>query len=276
MHGITISDPDNRKFEILASARDSSKISALGEYGIDKNDPYYPAVINWLQNYDEADIQLAEYWNANVDEKCCDLTLKEMYWLDIPPVTESGEREWILKAGFKDATLSGGSVIGPEVIVTPDGLVTNIRMTVTMMITNNHWNAASGPADPRAPHPPYTLRGLEPGSVSSNYNEHVDSNWPAVAFKITGALQNGRVNNVFRPLRWFTFCPESFGAPGTADEFCRTIDIKDPFSRGQPGFSYEWYKHPGCTILYRWSISDEDDRPPITVQQLNDENALNP
>ena len=116
---------------------------------------------------------------------------------------------------------------------------------------------------------PNMLRGLEPGSTSSNYNEKVSGDWNSVTFKITGALQNGKVNNIYRPLRWFTFGPDSF-----TNGFTRIVDIADPFSKGSPGYSYEWYKHPGSQIFYRWAINHDTNRPPITVYQLNDDNAL--
>jgi hypothetical protein len=84
-------------------------------------------------------------------------------------------------------------------------------------------------------------------------------------------LQNDKVNNIYRPLRWFTFGPDSFSSE---NGYTRVVDIMDPFSKGSPGYSYEWYKHPGSQIFYRWAINHDTNRPPITVYQLNNENAL--
>ena len=120
-------------------------------------------------------------------------------------------------------------------------------------------------------YPPYTLRGLEPGSVSSNYNEKTATHsWTSVTFKVKGALQNGKVQNWYRPLRWFTFGPNSFGESG--DPFSRTIEIHDPFSTASPGYTYDWEKYRGTPIFYRCAIDEE--LGPITVYQLNDDNAL--
>jgi hypothetical protein len=141
--------------------------------------------------------------------------------------------------------------------------MTNIRCSVTLMITNL--------VDGTQTRAPGMLRGLEPGSTSSNYNENVSENWNSVTFKITGALQNGLVNSIYRPLRWFTFGPDSFSAD---NGYTRTIDIVDPFSMMSPGYSYEWYKHPGTSVFYRWRIDHDTNRPPDTVYQLNDANAL--
>ena len=119
---------------------------------------------------------------------------------------------------------------------------------------------------------PDMLRGLEPGSTSSNYNERLPGNeWDSVTFKITGALQNGKVGNIYRPLRWFTFGPDSFSP---TNGYTREIDVPDPFSSSSPGFSYGWYKYPNANVFYRWAINHDTNRPPFTVYQLNDENAL--
>jgi len=266
LSGLRISDPENRKFEVMASVKDSSKIADLGDKGIAKDDPYYPAVVDWLQNYEEGDIRLAEFWLLDNTPYKPDgvnkylLNLKQMYWLNIDPVGRdngSGNSEWALKGG-----MSSGAY--PVLAVTNSltgSCATNIRCAVTLMITNL--------LDATLTRSPDMLRGLEPGSTSSNYNEKVSGDWNSVTFKITGALQNGKVNNIYRPLRWFTFGPDSF-----TNGFTRIVDIADPFSKGSPGYSYEWYKHPGSQIFYRWAINHDTNRPPITVYQLNDDNAL--
>ena len=267
LSGLRISDPENRKFEVMASVKDSSQISGLPDgKGITKDDPYYPAVVDWLQNYEEGKIRLAEIWLPNdkkvrgADGEVSRLNLKQMYWLNIPPVSQSDknttvdESDWVFKGGM-------GSGAAPWKEETKAyGLITNIRVAVTMMISNKYENTA---------HAPNMLRGLEPGSTSSNYNEKVSSDWDSVTFKITGALQNGKVDKIYRPLRWFTFGPNSF-----TNGFTRYVDVSDPFSKRSPGYSYEWWKHPGSSIFYRWRIDHDTNRPPITVYQLNDENAL--
>ena len=267
---LKVSDPDVRKFEVTASVKNSSSIPGAAEGGIDPTDPYYPAVIDWLQNYDEDTIRLARFYgldNQPVLDKNGEeykLSLKEMYWLDIPPVcTNSLDWEWIFKAGMGGGA-SGADTVGSVVATAVDGaLVTNIRVTVTMMISNRVSHVA---------YPPYTLRGLEPGSVSSNYNERTSKKWDSVTFKVQGALQTNGMNKVWRPLRWFTFCPESFGAPGTENAFTRTIELHEPHTKSSPGYSYDWDKFPTCPVWYRCAI--DEVLGPITVYQLNDDNAL--
>ena len=268
LKNLKMSDPENRKFEVVASTKDSSLISDLPDgKGIAKDDPYYPAVVDWLQNYNEGKIRLAEIWLPNdkkvigADGNVSRLSLKQMYWLDIPPVSQSDknttqdESDWVFKGG-----MGSGPAPWPEETKVY-GIITNIRVAVTMMISNKYENLA---------HAPNMLRGLEPDSSSTNYNEGVSgSEWNSVTFKITGALQNGKVDKIYRPLRWFTFGPNSF-----TNGFTRYVDVADPFSKGSPGYSYEWWRHPGCTIFYRWRIDHDTNRPPDTIYQLNDENAL--
>jgi hypothetical protein len=40
------------------------------------------------------------------------------------------------------------------------------------------------------------------------------------------------------------------------------------------GYSYDWHNYPDCKVWYRWRIDHDTNRPPDTVYQLNDENAL--
>lgn len=261
LSNLKISDPNSRKFEVTAYTRNSANIPDVAHGGISPDDPYYPAVIDWLQNYPERTIHLAPFWTMNdvqtkrKDGSDCILNLKEMYWFNIPPVTDSDTDEWVLKGGM-------GSGAYPDIAtnIVAGGLATNIRVAVTMMITNRVTSEA---------YPPNMLRGLEPGSTSTNYDEKVTS-WDSVTFKITGALQIPGYSDIYRPLRWFTFGPDSF-----TNGFTRLIEVRDPFSTRSPGFSYEWYKHPGNPVFYRWRVDDDEtNRPPETVYQLNDENAM--
>ena len=265
LNGIKLSDPESRKFEVTAFTRDTSKIANLKEKGIDKNDPYYPAVVDWLQRFDEGDIKLAEYWNSEKGPYIQDgeprtLSLKEMYWLDIPPVSQNPSAfensEWVVKgwmSGRVEIPVAQTNVFTGE-------CMTNVRVSVTMMISNRLENVA---------HAPCTLQGVEPGSTSSNYT---GSAWNSVAFSITGVLLNkaggGQTTGIRRPLNWFTFGPNSF------TNFTRQIEVVDPFSKNSVGYSYGWYLYPQATVGYAWSIGDATNRPPTTIYQLNDDTAL--
>ena len=263
-------DDSPRKLFVSAATRRSSNIPDAEHGGLAPDDPYYPAVMDWLQEYPEKPIYLAQFSGMNSQpvrkggQKVL-LSLKEMYWLDIPPVNLAAdssltESEWILVAGM------GGSATGKSIDVEPtvrviDGQsVTSVFVSVTMMVSNDV-DSVTYP-----PYPPYMLRGLEPGSSSTNYDERV-SNWTSATFKVQGALQNGLVNDIWRPLRWFTLCPDSFGAPDSDHPFSRTIELPAPADTG-----YDWGAFPDATPLYRFSI--DEYLGPVTIYQLNDKNAL--
>ena len=270
LSGLKLSDPESRQFEVNASTRDSSKISGLGDNGIAKDDPYYPAVVDWLQNYEEGEIRLAEYWGSDsgpykpdgISKKL--LNLKQMYWLDIPPVSAAPDRytdssEWVFKGYVSNVSPLKVNQVNP---VTGE-LMENRNVSVKMMISNRLTNVA---------HAPCTLRGIVPGSTSSNHNGQVLSDWDSVTFKITGMLisSDNRTSNIRRPLRWFTFGPESF------TNFTREIEILDPFSTLSPGYSYGWYKYPSSTVGFAWSLGDDTNRPAVKVELLNNESAAYP
>ena len=273
LSNMTLPDTSSRRFYVKASAKNSARIPGPDDPGgISPDDPYYPAVVAWLQDFDEGEIKLAQFVGLD-NQVVTNLNLKEMYWLDIPPVSPNSPdqwSEWIFKAGMGNSNNNGASTIGTVPSYTPDGAkLTNVLVTVTMMISNR-CDEVNGVSPVRV-YPPYTLRGLEPGSVSSNYNEKTATHsWTSVTFKVKGALQNGKVQNWYRPLRWFTFGPNSFGESG--DPFSRTIEIHDPFSTASPGYTYDWEKYRGTPIFYRCAIDEE--LGPITVYQLNDDNAL--
>ena len=98
--------------------------------------------------YEEGDIKLAEIWGLNdkpvldADDKPRLLNLREMYWLNIPPVSNEGgfeNSDWIFKGGMG----SGAAPWEEETKVY--GLITNLRVAVTMMISNRYDNMAHAP-----------------------------------------------------------------------------------------------------------------------------------
>jgi hypothetical protein len=256
LKNIKLSNPDQRKFYVTASTRDSSKISALGANGVARDDPYYPAVVNWLQNFEESEIKLAQYWRWD-NTYYTNLSLKVMYWLDIPPT----DGDWVFKGEFGET--GGGSAIAPVPGVDDDGMpATNIRFAVKMMITNVTATARTGALGHELKgyaRKVDRLLGLKPGSSSA---EHGSGGWTSVTFKVTGALQNGLVNRQYMPLRWFVFGPDSWD-----DNFTAEFDIIDPFSKHSPAYSYGWSAYPDSSIWYSWTIDERIE--PFTVHMLN-------
>ena len=267
LSNFTLPEGVSPKLFVKASTKPSKKIPDVEHGGLAPTDPYYAAVMDWLQDYEEGDIHLAHFYgmdNEPVKKNGEDvlLSLKEMYWLDIPPVSRhSDDWEWIFKAGMGGSSDHGASASGSSVYPqekTVDGcVVTTVHVTVTMMISNR----ADSVADP--PRPPSTLRGLEPGSTSSN---SVAGAWNSATFKVQGMLQNGLVDNIWRPIRWFTLGPDSFGAADSSQPFSRTIEIPAPADVG-----YDWAGWPADKFFYRFSI--DETLGPMTIYELNDQSA---
>ena len=204
--------------------------------GLSRDDPYYNAVMAWLASFGEdlTGLHLAEQWDL-ANRKTGDLDILDMYWLNIDPTTAG----WVLKAGMGGL---GGAAVAPvpyedETV----GSLTNVRMVVTMMITNRLTNVG---------YAPNCIQGLEPGSSSSGYTG--SPNWQGATFKICGALQNEDVQDKFYPLRWFVFGPDSFD-----ENYEARIEISDPHARSSPGYSYGWSDYPKVPIFYKWMLNRE-------------------
>ena len=119
------------------------------------------------------------------------------------------------------------------------GPVTNVRLVVTMLLTNTVTGVHHGPD---------RIQGLEPGTSSHDYTM-ASSNWRGATFKICGALQKDGVRDTFCPLRWFVFGPDSFDAQGRA-----LIEIDDPHTPNSPGYANGWGDDRELPIFYKWTL----------------------
>ena len=234
---------------IAASAGVSSDVRSR----IDPNDPYYDAIVYWLCNSfatGDATIKPA-YFIGLSGAVTNEMSLKQMYWLDIPP----DEGGWIFRAGMGGLTpgVPNSQPVTPvERINSLTGeKYTNVQVKIFMQLTNKNSNVCYAPDH---------LQGLQPGSSSYSYTGY--PNWTSVTFKVTGALQNGYANNTWTPLRWFVFGPNSFDANYTA-----TIEISDPFTKNSPAYSEGWYDYPGTPVFYSWQL--DEVRRPQSVEMLN-------
>ncbi len=240
--------------EVYASAGPGSVVSDK----ISPTDPYYPAVMDWLQQFDDnKPLYIADFM-TQADVVITNLTLRSMYWLNINP-TEDG---WALKGGMGHGDSGDHSHVVDYVLKTNliDGVetpVSNIIVQVFMQITNRITGEA---------YAPNCMQGLEPGSNSSNYNPYADSsvNWTSATFKVTAALQKPGVGNTFLPVRWFVFGPDSFD-----ENFTAKIEIADPYSKSSPTYSqggWNIYRNQ-YPIFYRWRL-DEDPPTLETTEML--------
>ena len=255
---------------VVAYAGPDSRLAA--QYGVDEDNPYRPAIIDWLNggtdlygnrftDWDSGEIKLAEFRSMN-NTFVTNMTLTEMYWLDMDPTAGN----LALLGGMAEAP-SSRTVGGKKYL----------KMGVYLMITNGNETVETpehqrGANDFVTHWTPYALRGLAPGSNSLGYEQAVDD-WDSVTFKLTGLLLNGKTNpksvDNWMPLRWFVFREDSFTPEGIS-----RIEIEDPHSPDSIGYNTgwgAWWEKNGFTDpVYFWSI---DTRlQPIGIEPLKQEN----
>ena len=239
--------------DVVASAKISGELET--KYGVDPDDSFTPAIMDWLLrehgDSPSEEIHLAELLDLR-HNFVTNLTLKNMYWLNINPV----EKGWALVFGFgalPDSRRSSRSIksfVPVEVGKDANGKeVTNTTMLVTMMITNKLTNVA---------YAPNTLRGVEPGSTSSSLTPATASGWKSTTLKVTGALQrpgdeNADIRKKYLPLRWFVLGPDSFD-PVT---YTAEIEILEPHQTNSPGYWYGWDAYPDVPIWYKLKLDGD-------------------
>ena len=261
------------------------------DWGVPEDDPYRDAIVEWLkggkdlygnkfEDVTSGEIKLAKF-RALSGHVVSDLTLREMYWLDMDPTVGN-----LALIGGMVSAPGGGPVVDEHYVTWDSGdgsiILTNRRVTVYMMITNEN-DVVKAPAVPRGPNDkivswtPYVLRGIAPGEGSQGYDSMMDD-WGSVTFKITGMIMNGSESfdneGAKVPLRHFVFDENSFDADGYS-----RIEVRDPYSTLSYGYMSGWWRQwekdaeagrPPSGVVYFWSIDTR--RPQIGVEMLNKEN----
>lgn len=279
LYSVEIGKNVSNDLTVVASARVNSELQQ--EYGLSDDNRYREAIMDWLSkgvtkrgsfaHPDREKIGLAEYRSLR-DVVITNMTLTSMYWLDMDPTWDDGDL--VLRAGFSKSPL-----LVPPTKVDVGGGITNIRIGVTMMITNTSPEAVGQKA-----WAPYILQSDVPGVTSWEFADVASKwSWSNVTFKVTGMLINStdyeglkdRTN--WLPLRWFVFSGGKVGdtvySTSFNDKFETIIDIDDPYSGASPGYNKDWWKYRG--IYPVWNAWDIDDRiRPKEVEVLKPENYL--
>ena len=254
---------------VTASAQVDQALAA--KYGLGPDNRYTGAVIDWLTRGKDAYgnnwhdkttdvLGLADQVDKN-GNVVTNLTLNEMYWLDIDPTWND-----------HDIRLKGYYSVLPhnrEVPATAERpFHTNVAMTLFMQITNS---AAGGSA-----WAPYILQGMELAGNSWAYMDAAAMwKWTNETFKVTGRLLNGKTDpdneRNWIPLRRFLFTKNSFDS-----NFESMIEIDDPYSTASPGWNAGWAdwvrEHGPTTIGYKWDISDRSW--PESPEELQPDSTL--
>ena len=260
---------------VVASARPWSDLET--KYGLDPNDPYTPAVMDWLRkgkNYfgesfeNPGEIHVADFVDLG-GSVVTNLSLKDMYWLDMDPT----ESNWWFQAGVAEAPTPVAKPVVSTFSITPPGEEwpaveshdENVELKLTMCMTNTRTHAS---------YAPYILRGVTPGSNSHDhyYAGQSAGQWGAATFKITGDIQNGKpMRQRWLPLRWFYFLPDESKANRSKsfDENNQAvIQVWDPFDPGRSGLKTGWeiYRDQSVPVFYSWAIDTRNQ--PTTVEPL--------
>ena len=264
LYEVTVGKGCSNNVTVRASARIQD---SLLEGGLGDDNPYTPAVMDWLGKHKDAygndwanpdadEALLADYISYSTKQVITNLTLTQMYVLDMDPTVGNL------------AVIGGIGAPSPHQMNLPGGaVVTNTRVGVYMMMTNRN-EGAEKPA-----WTPYVMRDLVPGRTSWDYAEN-GGGWTSMTFKVTGRIENGHTGaNVYTdwlPLRWFVFAEDSFYPPDAgAKAGWSYIEVDDPHSAASPAYwsGFRWW--PDCNVFYRWGI---DMRLlPYTVEILHKE-----
>ena len=248
----------------------------VDEFGLKPENRYTPAVLRWLaEGWPDAtadDLVLAKFKGLKETDREKDMSLTEMYWLDIPPVTDSGNVEWYLRGGIVGNDGRNGTLATTNRTVTYSSgevaVFTNRILTAKLYITNvveDVQHQLHGCA-----YAPYRLQGIG-NEQSDNYS----GNWTSVTFQVQAWLRNGKVSNLgWLPFKQMVFDQDSFYPAGHEREFEATIEILDPYSTSSPGYAYGWRDTPedgsAVTAWWRWIISSTN-RLPQEVELLQKE-----
>ena len=251
---------------VVASAKIDQKLAE--DYGLGDDNRYRDAIVEWLSRGTDVN---GNKWHDptttilgladQVDKSgsvVTNLTLNDMYWLDIDPTWNDHDIQ--LKAYF--SVLPHDRVV-PATSTRP--CHTNVAMTMFMQITNTVDNSFWKP---------YILQGMELAGNSWAYtNVSANWRWTNATFKVRGRLlytdKDSELEQI--PLRWFVFTPGSFDS-----NFESEIELDDPYSLASPGATAGWYnwaqKHGRVTIGYSWDISDRGW--PVTAEELKPDSTL--
>lgn len=258
------------------------------DLGLAEDNRYRPAILDWLDKHTNV---RGETWadpNSGVfrpavflnrqDEVVTNLTLTQMYWLDMDPTLGT--------LGLKSYIKEGPSFVVRDGYEWFDGAKTNKTVNnpwigIYTMITNRTEDVKD-PDYGRA-WPPYVIRGLAPGETSWDYDSSVSGewNWTSVTFKVTGFLSNGKTNmrdfNDWVPLRYFVVNDESIPKQNEDDAFMSYIEVMDPLTpmslAGWTDSLEEWRKtHGGGTPPVFFSSSLDERLIPISVETMKKEN----
>ncbi len=260
---VTVGVGAEKSINVKATARVEK---SLRDLGADENNVYTPALVDWLTKGEtkkgpfenpEGGIALAGFRPYGNPHVVTNLTLTQMYWLDIDPTASN----FVFEAGFVDINQK-------PIPITNRTDYTEMR--IFMMITNETENTKSKYY--QKCWSPYMLRGQGFEETSQEYENDSPWVWTNETFQVCGLLVNGQTSidnkSNWLPLRWFVFHEDSFYQEDEYDDgalvnkrFTTRISIPDPLtSPKSPAWGagwHDWYMKNGeirVPIYFGWQI----------------------
>ena len=257
IYTLTLNMISNR-IDVTAAADVSDEIANMG---VVPDHPYKPAIMNWLKRgvtggpdggahpFVGDKILPAHYRGTRISpyapDRSDEIDLVGMYWLDIDPTDGNWELWGGMGEPFTGQAL--GQVDEPKVrerALEGGGLLvhTNHLTTVWLMLTNSASHVC---------YAPYRMQGL-----GNEQSDNFPGVWTSATFKVTMRLANGKVDDIFQPMRYFVFDTESFRKPDDpVAPFAARVEVTDPFSRQSPAWEWGWPKYSDCNVFTGWEIS---------------------
>ena len=260
LYNLTLSSISNR-IDITVKADASEDVL---KHMKESDMAYRPAILKWLEKgvtggadggehqFKGDEIKLGYYRGVD-GTGTNELDLTTLYWLDLDP-TDGNWELWGgmgTKPGWPGVDGHEKDSLWPVVRErkTPEGLViqthTNVQSVVWLMLTNTADHVA---------YAPYRLQGL-----GNEQSDHFSGAWTSETFKVTAALQNGKMNDFYFPMRYFVFGRGSFGGSMASElsPFGALIEITDPFSRESPASEWGWRPYAENGVLTGWKLDKE-------------------
>ena len=227
----------------------------LIDAGLDPNDRYTPAIMNWLSarhaagtlKNPDGPISLGHHKELGESATEYEMDLKAMYWFDLDP-TDPG---WWLRHGIVNA--SGDVLFRKKVWQSGyTEYLTNRLVTVKMYLSNDV---------SKVEYSPYRLQGL-----GNEQSDMFTGNWTSETYKVLGRPSLMRTAE---PLRIFVFGMDSFH-DGTHEA---QVEILDPFSRSSPGMLYGWGDEAPGSFFFQATLN-EPMSTGVSVETLKADSSL--
>ena len=262
----------SNRIDVVAT---SGVAKAVRDFLTDAGKPYaqyMPAIMKWLQDgvtggadggvhpFKNPDGPLLPMHYRGTDGTRADeLKFPDMYWLDVDPT--AGDWELWGGMGEKGGTENLGKVDEPAYRQREgsDEIRTNRQTTVWLELRND----AEGLS-----YPPYRLQGL--GNEKSD-DPSFSGAWTSANFKVTMALKNGKVDDVFQPMRYFVFDRNSFRpADDPLAPFAARIEVLDPFCDQSPAAEWGWKPYWMDPVLTGWALDGRVTPDSVTTLKKDD------